>query len=52
MAQRHEHPLFDTLDHAVVPEQAATLVTADERHLRQARGEGSIARLSEFAVVA
>lgn len=44
-----DHPLFDTLYHAVALETpGATLVTADERYLQKAKGQGQIAALPDY----
>lgn len=43
-----DHPLFDTLYHAVAFEREATLVTADDRYLRKAKGLGSIVALASW----
>lgn len=51
LARRLDHHLFDTLYHAVALTQpSATLVTADARYFRKARGHGAIALLSDFGV--
>jgi predicted nucleic acid-binding protein len=52
LAIQLDHHLFDTLYHAValqLPE--ATLVTADERYYRKARGRGQIVRLADSEAV-
>jgi predicted nucleic acid-binding protein len=44
------HHLFDTLYHAVALETGATLVTADERYFKVAKGLGAIQLLADFNV--
>ena len=49
LASRHDHPLFDTLYHAVALELGnALLITADARYARKARSEGGIVLLADF----
>lgn len=53
LAQRHRQHVFDTLYHALaLKTDEAVLVTADERYERQARVEGRIVRLRDFALAA
>ncbi len=53
LAHRHRRHAFDTLYHAVaLKTEEAVLVAADKRCERQARGEGRIVRLREFALAA
>ena len=50
LAHRHRQHVFGTLYHALALRiDGAVLVTADERYQRQARGEGRIVRLRDFA---
>ncbi len=49
LAIRHRQHVFDTLYHAIALEDAATLVTADDRYFHRARSEGRVLRLAEFA---
>lgn len=49
LAHRLNQHLFDTLYHAMAIEHDATLVTADDRYFRAARGEGYIRRLADIA---
>ena len=47
------HHLFDTLYHATsLLTEGATFLTADERYYAKAHGQGSIARLADFALPA
>ncbi len=49
LALQLNHHLFDTLYHAVALDSPdCTLVTADERYYRKARGWGQIVRLAEY----
>ncbi len=49
LALRHQHHLFDTLNHAVAPHTpGAVLVTPDERYYNKARQEGQISLLADF----
>jgi predicted nucleic acid-binding protein len=43
-----EHPMFDTLYHAVALERDAVLVTADARYARKACAHGQLLLLGEF----
>ena len=46
-----QHHMFDTLYHATsLLTKGATLVTADDRYYAKAKGQGSIVRLSDFAL--
>jgi predicted nucleic acid-binding protein len=44
-----DHPLFDTLYHAVALEHGGTLVTADDRYYRKAEAAGRLVRLGDWA---
>ena len=51
LAARHQHPLFDTLYHAVALEtEGALLVTADAAYLRKAAREGQIVSLAQWGL--
>lgn len=49
LAAELDHHLFDTLYHAVALEREATLITADVRYVRKARGKGQVRLLSAFS---
>lgn len=49
LAQTHQHPLFDTLYHALALLTAdSVFITADERYFAKAAGEGGMMRLAEL----
>lgn len=47
LAAELDHHLFDTLYHAVALERETTLLTADARYARKARGKGRVLLLGE-----
>jgi predicted nucleic acid-binding protein len=52
LALRHQHPLFDTLYHAVaLHTPGATLITADRHYYDMAKAEGRIMLLAEWATI-
>lgn len=51
LAAALDHHLFDTLYHAVALAHDATLVTADERYWRKARGLRNITRLADWPML-
>ena len=51
LARQLDHPLFDTLYHALaLATPGATLVTADSRYFDKARHLGQIAWLPDFRI--
>lgn len=50
LAVRHQHPMFDTLYHAVaLHTPGATLVTADQRYFDKAQADGRITMLAGWS---
>ena len=53
LAISHDQHVFDTLYHAVALDSPdCTLVTADERYYKKARGRGNIVLLRDFSLAA